>query len=275
MTMKRIFENKKLQELIQEVAELANYLWQKGWAERNAGNISINLCDILPGVEINNIEKFPSFKLKKLYLDLAGNYFFVTGTGKRMRDLARNPMLNACVIRISDDGGSYHILSQNDINFYELRPTSELPTHLAIHQQLVRTESKNRVIIHSHPNELIALTHSPLYKNEEVLNRVLFGMHPESAIVVPKGVGMVPYGIPGTVEIAELTLKALEKHDVLIWEKHGCMAVGEEVFSTFDLIDILAKSAQIFIHCKSAGFEPEGLTQTQLAEIMTHYNLAQ
>ena len=84
MTMKRIFENKKLQELIQDVAELANYLWQKGWAERNAGNISINLCDILHGVEITNIEKFPSFKLKKLYLDLAGNYFFVTGTGKRM-----------------------------------------------------------------------------------------------------------------------------------------------------------------------------------------------
>ena len=109
-------------------------------------------------------------------------------------------------------GGRIIFYLKTIINFYELRPTSELPTHLAIHQQLVRKESKNRVIIHSHPNELIALTHSPLYKNEEVLNRVLFGMHPESAIVVPKGVGMVPYGIPGTVEIADLTLKGLEKN---------------------------------------------------------------
>ena len=35
--------NDKLKEQLDEVAEIAGYLWQKGWAERNAGNISINI----------------------------------------------------------------------------------------------------------------------------------------------------------------------------------------------------------------------------------------
>jgi rhamnulose-1-phosphate aldolase len=273
MTTKRIFENKKLQELLHDVAELASYLWQKGWAERNAGNISVNLCDILPGVEIHNLEKLPSFKLQKVYPELAGTFFYVTGTGRRMRDLARNPMTNACIIHISWDGSSYYILSQNDSSMYEMRPTSELAAHMAIHQEMIRKSSKNRVIIHSHPNELIALTHSPIYKNEDVLNRILWGMQPETTLIVPKGVGVVPYEVPGTVEIADQTIKALEKHDVLIWEKHGCMAVGEEVFATFDLIDTLTKSAQVFFLCKSAGFEPEGLSEIQFRELKKHYGI--
>ena len=46
--MKEFFqENKKIAKIITEVAGLANYLWQKGWAERNAGNISVNLSDIM------------------------------------------------------------------------------------------------------------------------------------------------------------------------------------------------------------------------------------
>lgn len=35
--------NRQLTERIAEVAEVAGYLWQKGWAERNGGNISYNL----------------------------------------------------------------------------------------------------------------------------------------------------------------------------------------------------------------------------------------
>ena len=30
---------------INNVAEVAGYLWQKGWAERNGGNITINITE--------------------------------------------------------------------------------------------------------------------------------------------------------------------------------------------------------------------------------------
>ncbi|MDR0542294.1 MAG: rhamnulose-1-phosphate aldolase, partial [Dysgonamonadaceae bacterium] len=46
--MKSILENRPLlAEKINEVAEVAGYLWQKGWAERNGGNITINITDIV------------------------------------------------------------------------------------------------------------------------------------------------------------------------------------------------------------------------------------
>ena len=30
---------------VEKVAETAGYLWQKGWAERNGGNITINITE--------------------------------------------------------------------------------------------------------------------------------------------------------------------------------------------------------------------------------------
>ena len=31
------------EKIISEIAEVAGFLWQRGWAERNAGNISLQL----------------------------------------------------------------------------------------------------------------------------------------------------------------------------------------------------------------------------------------
>ena len=41
--MKQIQKNKKVKKILFEVSEVADYLWQRGWAERNAGNISVNI----------------------------------------------------------------------------------------------------------------------------------------------------------------------------------------------------------------------------------------
>ena len=35
--------NKEISLVLTDIAELGKYLWQKGWAERNAGNISVNI----------------------------------------------------------------------------------------------------------------------------------------------------------------------------------------------------------------------------------------
>ena len=83
--------NKNLKEQLDEVAEIAGYLWTKGWAERNAGNISINISDII-GDENKNLPALSSYTLPRNMSNLSGNFFYVTGTGKRMRDVAKNPL---------------------------------------------------------------------------------------------------------------------------------------------------------------------------------------
>jgi rhamnulose-1-phosphate aldolase len=82
--------NKALKSVILELAETAGYLWQRGWAERNAGNISVNINDLITQ-EIPELNSIPFFELSKTYPKLAGACFLVTGTGKRMRDLAQKP----------------------------------------------------------------------------------------------------------------------------------------------------------------------------------------
>jgi rhamnulose-1-phosphate aldolase len=260
---KRIQKIKKVKKIILQVSEVAEYLWQRGWAERNAGNISVNINDLIDDTMELDLEEHNHFKLEKSFPALANMVFFVTGTGKRMRDLARKPLKNALIIKLDKTGSSFWIIShrKNEKNFL---PTSELPTHLAIHEKFVQSGSKNRVVMHAHTNELVALTHIEEFTDAKTLNKVLFGMHPEAIIFIPKGLGFVEYAETGSVEIAEKTLKLIEHHDIVLWEKHGVFAVGEDVLSTFDMIDILTKSAKIYFMCKWAGYEPKGLSEEEL-----------
>ena len=256
-------QNKKVKKIILQVAEVAQYLWQRGWAERNAGNISVNISHLI-GDDLKTTDEYPFFRLSNNYPELSGKYFFVSGTGRRMRDLARKPLDNALLITLNDEGNGYWIISRKKDSVTKFQPTSELPTHLGIHQMIINRGTDEKVVMHTHANELIALTQIKEYCNEEKLNKLLWGMHPETMVFVPGGVGFVPYVTPGTEDIAIETIKVLEKHQVALWEKHGVFSIGESVFDTFDTIDILAKSAKIFFLTKSAGYNTEGLSDEEL-----------
>lgn len=46
--MKSILDNRPaLAKAVNDVAEVAGYLWQKGWAERNGGNITVNVTEFV------------------------------------------------------------------------------------------------------------------------------------------------------------------------------------------------------------------------------------
>jgi rhamnulose-1-phosphate aldolase len=264
--MKEILEqNTALQNLAGEMAEVAGYLWQRGWAERNAGNISVNISDLFQD-EIPETSAYTSIDLSMAYPKLAGCSFLVTGTGKRMRDLARNPSQNAVIIKMNESGSRYQLIPLK-ADADTCLPTSELPTHLGIHQMIAERGSDEKVVMHTHANELVALTHAKEFCNQEELNRLLWSMHPETAIFVPEGVGFVPYTVPGSESIAAETTRTLHNHDVAIWEKHGVFAIGKEISATFDLIDILAKSARIYFMCRSANIEPGRFSDAELVEL--------
>lgn len=253
-----------LKKSIAEMAEVAGYLWQKGWAERNAGNISVSLAELRPSDLPDDFRPF-FISLPDIFPDVAGKCFIVSATNKRMRDLARQPMKNAIIIRITDDGNGYNIISHYGKT--DLRPTSELATHLAVHSMIARRKRPERAVMHTHVTELAALTQIKEFVDEKRLNRLLWSMHPETKIFVPAGVGFVPFLLPGTVQAGEATVRALEDHQAAIWEKHGLFAIGGNLQETFDLADILAKSASIYFMCRSSGLAPEGLTDSQIDEL--------
>ncbi len=267
--MKSILDNRpSLAKQVSDVAEVAGYLWQKGWAERNGGNITINITDVIDD-EIRAMKPISdSISIGRTLPNLKGCYFFCKGTNKRMRDLARWPMENGSVIRISDDCSSYVIIADNPV-----KPTSELASHLSMHNYLIGKGSSYKAALHTHPIDLVAMTHNPAFLKKDVLTNLLWSMIPETRAFCPRGLGIIPYKMPSSFELADATIKELEEYDVVMWEKHGICAVGEDVMEAFDMIDTLSKSAQIYLTAKSMGFEPEGTSQEQMEELKRAFNL--
>jgi rhamnulose-1-phosphate aldolase len=259
--------NPDLVRLLDDITGVAGYFWQRAWAERNGGNISVNVSQYFRD-EIEDLGDYPFHTADIRYPRLAGGSFFITGTGKRMRDMARQPEGNGCILQIARDLKGYRVIWGAGADPH-IEPTSEFPSHLAIHDFLLRKKTSHRVILHTHPTHLIALTHCLDRNQEDRLNRILWTMHPEMKIFVPRGVGIVPYRLPGSEAIARATVRKLAHHRVVLWEKHGILATGEEVMETFDIIDMLNKAAEIYLMCKNAGFEPSGLSDQQLAELET------
>lgn len=257
-----------IQQLLADLSVLGNCLWQKGWAERNAGNISINITGLLEEkLQHNLADPEGDFQpLDRSYPLLSNACFLVSATGKRMRDLAAEPEGNVMLICLNSGGDAFRVIPFRK-DRETLSPTSELPTHLSVHEQLLEQGSPERALLHTHPDELIALTQIREFCREEELNRLLWGMHPETAVFIPAGAGLVPYMLPGSEEIARATVRKFEHHKVVIWEKHGCLAVGKDVFEAFDLIDTLAKSASVYFKCRSVGHEPEGLSPEKILEL--------
>lgn len=250
-----------LKKIISEVAEAAGFMWQRGWAERNAGNISVNLADLPPSSLPSDYQPF-FIPLPAACPQLAGMSFLITATNRRMRDLAKQPLRNAVIIRIADDGCCYNIISHRGKT--DLRPTSELATHLGIHSALITRGSGERAVLHTHATELIAVTHFNELCDVEKLNHALLSMHPEIKIFLPDGAGFIPYALPGTTAIGELTAPAFRKHNAVIWEKHGIFTAGHNTAEAFDIADMLNKAASIYLLCRRAGYEPEGLTRKQI-----------
>jgi len=167
-----------------------------------------------------------------------------------------------------DDCASYVIIADAPV-----RPTSELPSHLSVHNYLIGKGSPYKASLHTHPIELIALTHGKKFLEKDVATNLLWSMIPETKAFCPRGLGIIPYQLPGSVEMAEATIQELADYDVVMWEKHGVFAVDCDIMQAFDQVDVLNKSAQIYISAKNMGFEPEGMSQEQMKEMTVAFNL--
>jgi len=271
MLMKNfINKNNKIKKTVLEVGEVAEYLWQKGWAEAGAGNISVNISQLVNTEP--DFEGCPVLELEDSYPNLSNQYFYFTGMGKRMRDIAGNPLNNTLIIKLNQKGDTYCVITKNNRKEPDVVPTSELPTHLSIHQQLIEQGKNEKVIIHTHVTELIAFSHSPEIKSKTDLNKLIWSMHPETMTFIPDGIGFVPFALPGTVDIAKKTLEEFKSHNVVLWEKHGVFAIGENVEEAFDKVDMISKSVKIWFMCKQAGFEPNGLSREQIDQLKKYYS---
>ena len=111
---------------------------------------------------------------------------------RRMRDLARDPTEGLCLLRFGAGDRSYSVVPKG------AQPSSELPTHVAVHDMLARIRHHYRVVVHTHPTALISLTHR--YPNQNGLIRLLLcRLTPKRRSCSKTGLRAIPFLPPGTV----------------------------------------------------------------------------
>ena len=234
---------------VKEMCDTTANMYRLGWDERNGGNISYMLdeAEVREYLDVNNvIRAIPTgFQADSL----VGKIFIVTGTGKYFKNVEKDPENNLGIIRIAKDGTTAELLwGYRDGG----RFTSELPAHLMSHMARLSVDKDNRVVIHSHPTNTLAMNFVHEL-DEKKFTHTLWEMCTECIVVFPDGVGILPWMLCGTNEIGEATARKMKEFRLVIWGMHGIYGAGKSLDETFGLIETVEKAAQIYM--LTAGLE--------------------
>ena len=229
--------------VIEELKKTTANMYRQGWDERNGGNISWLLDEAEVGqyLDLNRvIRTIPiGFEAKPL----AGKLFLVTGTGKYFKNVQDDPENNLGLFRIGADGATAELLwGYRDGG----RFTSELPAHLMSHMARLAVNPENRIIMHCHPTNTLAMTFvHPL--DDKSFTHSLWEMCSECIVVFPDGIGVLPWMLCGTNAIGEATAEKMKQYRLVIWGLHGIYGAGKDMDETFGLIETVEKVAQLYM----------------------------
>lgn len=228
---------------IGEIGHICTVMFEHGWDERNSGNISLLLTEeeIKDYVNPENILRvIPSGFTAP---ELAGKYFLVTGTGKYFKNVVRDPALNLGLVRIGKSGDTAELLwGFSDGGTF----TSEFAAHMMSHVARLGVDPENRVVMHCHPTNLLAMTYVHDLDERE-FTRTLWRMCTECVFVFPDGVNVLPWMVCGTNEIGMATAEKMKSARICVWAMHGIYAVGTSLDAAFGLIETAEKAAEVYL----------------------------
>lgn len=238
----------------EDIGRIAAELARTGWAEANAGNISV----LLPEGSDESIwdEDVVSDILPSPIPELAGRTFLVTCAGSRFRKLPRELDTEIVPVRVSADGMKVIRLASGK------EPTSEFSSHLLVLAETTNRGWKTASLVHTHSTHMLALSSSdlPAEMLEDAVNR----SHPEIALLIKRGVRFLDYMNPGTWELGEETAKAFRESDCVIWRKHGILGLGKDIDSACDAVEVVEKAAKLLLLEKAAFGKFVGLKDRDL-----------
>ena len=237
--MKEIMSAPFLVETIRTITNMYNH----GWDERNGGNISLLLDEAEVGeyLDVNAaIREIPTgFDAP----ELEGKYFLVTGTGKYFKNVQYDPAENLGLVRIADGGRTACLLwGFSDGGKF----TSEFPAHMMSHVARLAVNPANRVVMHCHPANLLAMTYVHDL-DTRAFTRTLWQMCTECIVVFPDGVNVLPWMLCGTNEIGIATAEQMKTARLVVWSQHGIYGAGVDLDETFGLIETTEKAAEIYM----------------------------
>lgn len=133
-------------------------------------------------------------------------------------------------------------------------PTSELDLHLRI----LRRRSDVGAVVHAHPPAATAFA----LAGEELASFAL----PELIFLVGP-VPLVPFGMPGTPELADCIEPFLEGHAALLLANHGAVTLGRTLEEAWVRMETLEHAARILLGARQLGrvteLNPDAVAQLE------------
>ena len=257
--------------ILDELAEFCDAVAARGWHEYNGGNVSVlvdesHVKDIVRvyelleaqnaqescacAVSVDECERTASrtYELAVPVADMAHRYLLVTASGCLMKNVAGHLERDTGLIQINENGQSYSVIA----GFTQSkRPTSELMCHVMLHSARMKSSQDHRVVYHAHTPRLIALSHviHPLTSNR--LTAELWSTFTECPLFCPRGIGVVDFCVPGSLELAQESVKAAAFYQAALWAKHGICVWGASLDDVFGLVETAEKAAGIALDVRS------------------------
>lgn len=256
--------------IIDEFGQAGTRLVELNAVEGAAGNISCCLAENSSAAIDELREKFPHSERISLPLPvpaLAGRWLLATGSGQRLRDLARDPLLGLGLLQVLPGGKAAELLSAPQRGFSQL--TSEFNSHLAVHADRVATTGcSNHYLVHAQPPYLTYLSHLPYYQQPDQLNQALMRWQPETILTFPTGFGVLPFIVPGSTALMQANVEKLQEHELVVWSKHGVMARHtESLLKCVDAIEYAEAAARYEYFNLLAGDRRAGLTPEEIRQV--------
>ena len=261
----------ELNEILASIGEAGGRVAAIGASEGGAGNISVCI-----GWPIEVRRQFPVTEEIPLPLSaphLAGRRIIVTGSGRRLRDIATDPAANLGVVLVHAGGETGTLHTSPRCLFDGL--TSEWNSHLGIHDDAIaRADTNFHAVVHAQPPHLVYLSHVPEYRDEAYFNRRLLRWEPETIVNLPQGVGVLAFMLPGSAQLMEANVASLRTHRVVLWGKHGVMARSDiSVTRAADRIEYAETAARYEYMDLVAGQCAEGLSLDEMLAVVAAFNV--
>ena len=262
-----------IEEIMGFIGEAGQRLAEIGASEGAAGNISVYMgWDVDPTGHFPDVEPFI---LPTAAPELAGFQFLVTGSGRRLREVARDPQANLGVVRVEEGGKTASLFTSPRRLFQKL--TTEFNSHLAVHRDQISHNNLNfHAVIHAQPMHAVYLSHINRYQDTRYFSRHVLRWQPESIVNIPEGIALLPFILPGSPELMLATIKAMREHQIVLWGKHGVIVRSDiSVKRACDLVEYAETGARYeYLNLTNHGLA-DGLTPSEMRMLCDSLGLEQ
>ncbi len=244
---------------------------QLGSVEGSAGNLSV-FTRQLHGLD-GAFTLQTTLDLPAKVPALAGGWLVITGTGRRLRDVARLPGQTLCVLRFLPGGEQAELFAADPA----MRPTIEFNSHIAVHNYHVALSRLDfHAVVHAQPLSITYLSHRPEYGDTKSMTLRLIRWEPETICVFPEGIGVVPFQVPGSHAQMEGTLELMKTHRLVIWQCHGTVSRSDaSILKAGDLVEYAETAARFEVLNLQTGKTSGGLSDEQLRKVCREHGVNQ